>query len=184
MKNKYSRGELTKEILKGLALGGFIVACFIAPNLAQVAKMFDTKNPKDRWRIKRTLYNLTKEKLVKITYDKKGNEIIKITDEGKKRVLKYKLDDMKISEPKKWDKTWRLVMFDIPEAKRRARDAVNFKLQDLGFYPLQKSVFIFPYECRDEIDFVCEHFKIREFVNYFEVKNPENEAYLRQYFEL
>jgi len=31
MKNKYSKGELSKEILKGLALGGFVVACFVAP---------------------------------------------------------------------------------------------------------------------------------------------------------
>lgn len=184
MKNKYSRSELSKEILKGLALGGFITACFIAPNFAQVTKLFNTKNPKDRWRIKRTLANLTKEKLVKISYNKKGEEIIKITGEGEKRVLKYKYEELEIDKPKKWDKKWRLVLFDIPELHKKSRNALTHKLQDLGFYPLQKSVFIYPFDCRNEIDFICNHFKIREFVNFFVLTEAENEEYLKEWFNL
>jgi len=184
MKEKYSKGELSKEILTGLALGGFIAVCFVAPNFAQVAKLFGVENSRDKWRLRRTLFNLTKEKLVEISYNKKGEEIIKITGDGEKRVLKYTYNDIKIPVPKKWDKLWRLVIFDIPEAQRRARDALTSKLRELGFYPLQKSVFIFPYECRNEIDFVCEHFKVREYVNYFLVKEPENGEYLEGWFNL
>ena len=184
MKKKYSRGELSKEILKGLAIGGFVAVCFVAPSFAQVAKLFGVKNSKDKWRLRRTLYNLTKEKLVKISYNKKGEEIIKITGDGEKRILKYKYEDIKIPVPKKWDKLWRLVIFDIPEVHRKARNALTSKLQEVGFYPLQKSVFIFPYECKDEIDFICEHFKIREYVNYFMIKEPENREYLKQWFDL
>ncbi|MBU1091669.1 hypothetical protein KKA27_02310 [Patescibacteria group bacterium] len=184
MKEKYSRGELSKEILKGLVLGGFIAVCFVAPNFAQVAKLFDARNSNDRWRLRRTLFNLTKEKLVKTSYNKKGEEIIKITGDGSRRVLKYKYTDLKIPVPKKWDKKWRLVMFDIPEVHRKERNALTSKLQDLGFYPLQKSALISPHECRDEIDFVCEHLGIREYVNYFTLIKPENEEYLRQWFNL
>lgn len=184
MKGKYSKGELSKEILKGLALGGFIAACFVAPNFAQVAKLFGVKNSKDKWRIRRTLHNLTKEKLVKISYNKKGEEIIKITGDGEKRILKYKFDDIEIPSPKKWDKFWRLVIFDIPESSKQARDALTSKLKELGFYPMQKSVFIFPYECRNEIDFICEHFRVREYVNYFLIKEPENGEYLKKWFDL
>ena len=175
---------MSKEILKSLAIGGFVVVCFVAPNFAQVAKLFDAKNSKDRWRLKRTLYNLTKERLVEISYNKRGEETIRITGDGEKRILKYKYEEIEIPIPKKWDKLWRLVIFDIPEIHRRARNALAFKLQEVGFYPLQKSVFIFPYECRDEIDFICEHFKIREYVNYFVVKEPENREYLGQWFNL
>lgn len=184
MKKKYSKGELSKEILKSLAIGGFVAACFVAPNFAQVAKLFGANNAKDKWRLRRTLYNLTEEKLVKISYNKKGEEIIKITGDGEKRILKYNLNDMKIAVPKKWDNWWRLVIFDIPEHCKQVRDALTSKLRELGFYPLQKSVFIFPYKCRDEIDFVCEHFKVRGYVNFFLVKKPENEEYLRQWFDL
>lgn len=184
MKEKYSKGELSKEILRSLAIGGFVAACFVAPNFAQVAKLFGAKNSKDRWRLRRTLFNLTNERLVEISYNKKGEEIIKITGDGEKRILKYNLDDMKIPVLKKWDRWWRLIIFDIPESCKQARDALTSKLQKLGFYPLQKSVFIFPYECRDEIDFICEHFKVREYVNYFLVKKPENDKYLKQWFDL
>lgn len=184
MENKYSKGELSKEILKGLAIGGFIAVCFVAPNFAQVAKLFGAKNSKDKWRLRRTLHNLTKEKLVKISYNKKGEEIIKITGDGEKRILKYEYAKMKIPVPGKWDKYWRLIIFDIPETHKKARNALTAKLQDLGFYPLQKSVFVFPYSCRDEIDFICEHFRIREYVNYFLIKKPENEEYLKQWFGL
>lgn len=184
MEEKYSRGELSKEILKGLAIGGFIAVCFVAPNFAQVSNLFGVKSSKDKWRLRRTLFNLTKERLVEISYDKKGEEVIKITGDGEKRILKYKYDDIKILVPQKWDKLWRLVIFDIPETHKGARKALSSKLQELGFYPLQKSVFIFPYKCRDEIDFICEHFKVREYVNYFLIKEPENGEYLKQMFNL
>ncbi|MBU1091836.1 hypothetical protein KKA27_03175 [Patescibacteria group bacterium] len=184
MKEKYSKGELAKEILKGLAIGGFIVACFVAPNFAQVAKLFNTEGPRDKKRLLRAFNNLNKHRLVKISYNKKGEQIIKITEDGKKRILKYEYQDLKIDIPKKWDKIWRLVIFDIPEVHKKARDAMTFKLQDMGFYPLQKSVFITPYDCKDKLDFICEYFDISEFVNYFVIKKVEEDSRLRKHFGL
>jgi len=184
MEETYSRGELTKKILKGLALGGFIAVCFVAPNMAQVLKLFDARKDKDKRKIRRALNNLNKQKLVKISYDKKGNQIIKITENGKKRILKYDYQDLKIDKPKKWDKLWRLVIFDIPEVHKQARDGMTFKLQEMGFYALQKSVFIIPFECKDKLDFICEYFKIGKFVNYFVVKKVEDDSRLRKYFNL
>lgn len=184
MKEKYSKGELAKEILKGLALGGFIVACFVAPNLAQIIKLFETKDYKDRKKLKRSFNNLNKQRLVDIYYDKKGNKIIKITEEGRRRVLTYRYEDLKINIPKKWDKLWRLVIFDIPEVHKKARDAMTYKLKDIGFYPVQKSVFIFPHDCKNEIDFICEYFKIRDYVNYLVIKEIEDDSFLKKHFNL
>jgi len=184
MKNEYSKGELAKEILKGLALGGFIVACFVAPNLAQVIKMFETKDWKDRARLKKSLNGLERQKLIKIRYNKKGESIVEVTEKGRKKILKYDFYDLKIATPKKWDKMWRLIAFDMPESKKRARDSLTVKLQELGFYPLQKSVFICPYECRDEIDFICGFLKVREFVHFFVVKEVEDEKELKKKFNL
>ena len=184
MKGKYSKGELAKEILKGLAIGGFIAACFVAPNFAQVAKMFNTKGSKDKKRLQRSLNNLNKYKLVEISYDKKGEQTIKITEDGKKRILKYDYQDLKINIPKKWDGVWRLVIFDIPEVRKTARDAMTFKLQEMGFYLLQKSVFISPYECKNEVDFICEYFKVGDFVNYLVIKKVEDDSRLKKYFGL
>src|SRR3989344_4593151 len=71
------------------------------------------------------------------------------------RILKKVSKEWKeIKKPARWDKLWRLVIFDIPEEERTGRMALAAKLKELGFYPLQKSVFIHPYECKDEIDFI------------------------------
>ncbi len=45
-----------------------------------------------------------------------------------------------------WDGKWRMILFDIPEAKRSLRQLYRMKLADLGARMLQSSVWITPYE--------------------------------------
>ncbi len=109
---------------------------------------------------------------------------MKITEKGKQRVLKYKFNEMIIGRPKKWDGYWRIIAFDIPEKYKRGRDALTRKLKEMELYPLQKSVFICPFECRDEIDFIGEIFNIRKFIHYFVAKEIDDEKYLKQFYNL
>ena len=74
------------------------------------------------------------------------------------------------------------MFFDIPEKKRKARNALREKLYDLGFCEMQKSVFVSPYECQDEINFVVSVFNIRPYVQYAEMMNSTNELALRRFF--
>jgi len=110
-------------------------------------------------------------------------EII-LTEKGKKRTLKFNFDQMKIKKPATWDGAWRIVIYDIPEKFKMAREALRKKLKELGFCELQKSVFIYPYSCKDEIDFVVECFNVRNFVYFGEVKNLNNDTKLKLHFEL
>lgn len=182
MKN-YKRGELAKEILKGLAIGGFIVACFALPGLAQVAVLFKSKDARDRYRVNQAVRGLEKKKWVRI-YQKGGKDIVEITEAGKKRVLEYNLDEMKLKIPKKWDGWWRIVMFDIPETKKRARGAISIKIKELGLYPIQKSVFVSPYPCKDEIDFIGEFFNARNHIIYIRAKEIEGVRKLKNHFNI
>lgn len=86
--------------------------------------------------------------------------------------------------PELWDGLWHIVVFDIPEKYKWARLALRDKLLDLGFFPYQKSVYIHPYPCRDEVDFVVEYFKMRRFVRYGILTHITNEAELLLYFNL
>ena len=74
----------------------------------------------------------------------------KFTDAGlrwsQKTVKKY----FKPVRPK-WDKKWRLVIFDIPKELHAQRVRFSEKLKTMGFFTLQKSVFIYPYDCYAEI---------------------------------
>lgn len=180
---KYKHGELAKQILKGLVLGGFIVACFALPGFAQMAVLFQSKGARDNHRIKQAIRGLQKRRLVNV-YEKDGKEVVEITELGKKRVLEYDLDDMKLRVPKKWDGFWRIVSFDIPELKKRGRDALSHKVKELGMYPIQKSMFVSPYPCKDEIDFIGEFFNVRKYIIYMNVKEIEGATYLKKIFKI
>lgn len=182
LRDNYYKGELAKEILKGLALGGLIVASFALPNLPQVFSFFGVKNAKDRYRIKRTVQYLENQKLIDF-YERGDDQIMEITEKGEKRILKYKFDEMRIIRPKKWDDYWRIITFDIPERYKRARSALTRKLKEMEIYPLQKSVFVCPFECKDEIDFIGEFFNVRKFIYYFTTKDLDDD-YLKKYYNL
>jgi CRISPR-associated endonuclease Cas2 len=77
-----------------------------------------------------------------------------------------------------------MVIFDIPEKKKRAREALRNKLKDLGFKELQKSVFIHPYECEDEIDFITKVFEIRPYIRFARLDMFTNEEQFKIKFKL
>ncbi|KKU81896.1 MAG: hypothetical protein UY07_C0007G0050 [Parcubacteria group bacterium GW2011_GWA1_47_8] len=180
MKN-YERGELAKEILTGLATGGFIALCIVAPGLTHIAKLFKTKGARDKYRITQAVRGLQQKKLVRIKR-KNGQDVIEITEFGKKRVLAYNLDTLHIKPLKKWDRRWHLITFDIPETQKYARRAVSAKIKEIGMYPLQKSIFVSPYLCKREVDFVGEFFGVRKHIIYIEATDIENAEKVRRHF--
>lgn len=87
-----------------------------------------------------------------------------LTDKGKKRIGELLLNDLKVKRPKKWDSKWRIVIFDIPEDKKHNRDVFREKIRNLGFIQVQKSVYVYPFECTKEIAFLSESLFIGEYV--------------------
>ncbi len=130
----------------------------------------------------RTIREFRYNRLIDYKENNDGVVTVILSKLGEKHALKYQLDEMKVAIPPKWDHAWRIVIFDIPEKKKRAREALRKKLKELGFTELQKSVFIFPYECENEIDFICEVFEIRNHVRYIKVAYINNEAELKLKF--
>jgi phenylacetic acid degradation operon negative regulatory protein len=116
--------------------------------------------------------------------EKDGHQILTISEEGKKRLLQFDLDKIVIKKPRKWDGYWRLVLFDIPEKQKIGREALRSKLKQLGFYQLQKSCFIDPFDCRSEIAFISEIFEVAPYVNFILAKELERASQLVKYFNL
>lgn len=94
----------------------------------------------------------------------KSEERFKFTSKGREwfrgALLKYFR-----STGQKWDNKWRVVIFDIPEELQRERVKFRRKLKSLGFYMLQKSVFIFPYSCEEEVARFANYFKVGDYIN-------------------
>jgi DNA-binding transcriptional regulator PaaX len=155
----------TKIILKGiLSTGGLLAIAAISPMLLPAFGILIKENEKGNRRIKNfvnTFYALKRRGLIK--FEKKNNQIfISLTEEGKKRTGKYQIDDLKIERPRKWDRKWRIVIFDISSGKRIVREALRGKLKNLGFYQLQKSVWIHPFDCLKEVEFLKNFFGLSD----------------------
>ena len=182
----FKKNELTKKIflnILGIASFGAVLSLAVmAPNCVQLLKLLDfDKNNKKR--IQASLYRLKKQRLIKI-YTKGNEDVVEITEQGRRRVLKYNFEEMKIIKQQKWNKIWIMVIFDIPYDKKYARDALRIKLIKLGFLQFQKSVFIYPFSCKNEIDFIIEFFNIQKYVDYIEVSYIEKENKYKNYFNL
>jgi len=116
---------------------------------------------------------------------KNGKVTIRLTEKGRKKLLTYELHDMCIKKPNKWDGIWRIIIFDIPEKYKSARDALRkFHLQKLGFAQIQDSVFVLPYECRDEIDFIAEFYGIRKYIRIMETSSLDGGDELKKHFRI
>lgn len=137
---------------------------------------------------KRALHNairrLYKSNLIDAKDNQDGSVTMILSGKGQKRALTYQIDEIQIPKMKKWDGNWRIVLFDIPEKHKKARDALSLTLKKIGFYKFQKSVFIHPFECQNEIDFVIEFFSLRQYVRYLTAHKIDNELDLKHRFRL
>ena len=160
--------DLKEKILLSL-LAGVAFGCTISSRkqnkiLKEFGKIWGVSNNKQ---ISKELKNLKKDKLIKKIV-KKGESTydLELTEKGKLMAMECKLlSELKIKN-KKWDGRWRTIIFDIPEKLRRGRDALRWKIKKLGFHELQKSVFVVPYECEGEINFVVKFFGLKQYVHY------------------
>jgi len=134
--------------------------------------------------LRSAIRKLYQSKLIDYKESNDGTVLMTLTNSGKKKIVRFNLDFMKIKKPRYWDHLWRLIIFDIPEEKRQGRRALVAKLKELGFCPVQKSVFIYPFECKNEIDFITEIFNLRPYVRLFIVKETDIELDLKNKFNL
>ena len=177
------RGELEKRILLASMTGLAIATVLLLPGSTVMFKPLVKRFRTKKQNFVKSLKILKRDRLV--GFKEKGDLVsITITDRGRKKLLEYNLDELKIKIPKKWDGIWRIVTFDIPEKKRPARDALRSQLKELGFYQLHKSVFIHPYPCLSEIQFIEEIFQIGPFINFIEAIKVEGDEWLRSRFDL
>lgn len=183
MKKKYSHGELAKMILLGLVGVGLVIVCVTLPGIGPVFELFKPKNTYERRKLRHSFKTLQKQNMVHV-YNKNGKTVIKITEKGQKKVLKYNLENMEIRRPKKWDGKYRIIMFDVPETKKIARRELSSVLARIGAYRIQKSAFVSPFECRPEIDFVGGYYGVRTNIIYITAEDLDNADAIKKRFHL
>lgn len=126
---------------------------------------------------------LHKNKLIEITEEESGTTHIKLTDEGK--LFARKSGSVLANSPTgEWDKKWRLVFFDIPEEKKKFRDAFRYQLRKAGLKEFQRSGFIYPWPCFKEVQAIADELGIKENIVLVTAETLSNEFHFRQHFGL
>lgn len=189
--NSESAGAMaTKYLLMFLAVGTIAFGGALVPGLIKALGSLDFsggENIGDKYtkkQINNALSNLKRRKFIKISKEKDGQFKIKLTNKGQKRVLKLSIENVAIVKPSKWDGKWRIVIFDIPSEFNPAREALRRKIKELGLKQLQKSVWVFPYDCEDEILFVAEAFEVEKYVEIITAEKVLHEKVLKDAFKI
>lgn len=143
--------------------------------------------PQNKRKPQNAFWYLKKKGLLTIQRD--GHDVkIRLTEKGRKAAGKYQIDDICIAQPAQWDKKWRVIIFDIPAvppSSNMIRDVFRRKLKEFGFCQLQKSTWVYPFECKKEITLLREFLGVTtKQIQVLEVSKMENDEYLRRIFHI
>ena len=131
-------------------------------------------------RVKVGFYNLKKRGLIKDVGDRR----FAFTKKGGTWYAKSTKRYFIKTHPE-WDLKWRVIIFDIPKELHRERIKFRYWLKSLGFFPLQESVFVFPYPCEEELGDICARLKISEYIDVLIAESAGfREEEIKEYYEL
>lgn len=132
---KIRKGSINHFILLGLekALDGVHMEDF--SYTGQYKSMLGFRNSRKQSSVYEAVRRLRKKGIIEYEKDKDGKILLKLSALGR--------DFLGINErEEEWDGKYRIVIWDIPEKKRRIRDLFRRRLKGWGFKNWQKSVWI------------------------------------------
>jgi DNA-binding transcriptional regulator PaaX len=179
------RGYLQKAVLTAIGLAGILTIAAVAPNTFQIlGKLGIGKRFLDKSR--KAISVLARKGYVKFE-EVGGRSRVRITDAGR-RFLKAEEEKARLREghirPKRWDRRWRLVIFDVPEYRKGIRDRLRREVTLFGFLRLQDSVWVYPYDCEELVVLLKADMRIGKDVLYAIVEKIENDGWIKKHFKL
>ncbi len=192
IKEKFKTGEVVEIVVRALAVIGIVGTSVVFPNfpivlgtIISLAKELREGRKIEKYKIKKALMGLQKRKILGIE-ELDGQIVIKVKKFGKSLIIKYSIRELLSYKlkTKSWDKKWRLVLFDVSEEERKKRDFLRRTLKWLGFITYQKSVFVFPYDCKKEIVYLKKILEGKYDIKYLVAEEIDDAERLMKYFEL
>jgi CRISPR-associated endonuclease Cas2 len=181
VKKRIKRYLLHKVIIGTVAAAGILSVGLLAPNVVGALAKMGIINTKRR----KEVINQARERLItKGLLERNEKGFLKLTPKGETKLRELERREYQLPPPKKWDKKWRLLIFDIPEKRKVLREKIRNTLRTIGFSQLQKSVWIYPYDCEDLIALLKADFKIGKDLLYLVVEEMENDKKVRAMFGL
>lgn len=179
-RKKSKRKNLQTAILQTIAVAGVLSVAVLAPNvIGALEKLGLLPNKRQKEYISSSASKMAKRGLIRF-----NGKFYELTSLGQERLRRWRFADFVLRKPKKWDQKWRVMIFDIPEKKKRVRDDLVLLFHQAGIRLLQNSVWIYPYDCEEIIALLKTDFGIGKNLLYLIVDELENDKYLREEFGL
>ncbi|OHA34862.1 MAG: CRISPR-associated endonuclease Cas2 [Candidatus Taylorbacteria bacterium RIFCSPLOWO2_01_FULL_45_15b] len=184
-KNKQKIGYVQQKILL-LLLGGVLLGLTQSPKryyrtFTVLRKEWQSIN---RRALDDAINALYRSQLIEMKENADGTTTALLSKRGRQFAITRNIRHLKIQRMSTWDKKWRIVIFDIPESSKTSRDSLRLHLKQMGFIELQKSVFVCPWQCANELDFIIEYHNLRKYVRSIIAETIDNELALKKEFKL
>ncbi len=137
-----------------------------------------------RYGLPRSVRLLEQKRLVTLIWSGGSTYVVRPTERGRERASLLRLLETKLIAKSKWDGKWRVVIFDIPEEKRKMRNLLRQCLKNWDFYRLQASVFVCPYDCRDAVDLLIRTCNGEQYIRFIEANHISRDQDIRKRFAL
>ena len=185
-KKRAKRVNIENIVLGTLSIVGVAALAMAAPNALQLLKHVDpdwVSKRDPRRRLRETISRMKRKGLVEFKMHN-GRNLPRLTKKGEDEARRVALGETIIKKPLRWDRKWRIVIFDIPEKRKGLRERVRKLVSNMGFFRLQDSVWVFPYDCEEIVALLKLDLKIGRELIYFIADAIEFDTPLRQHFKL
>lgn len=162
---KIHKGKLSQVILLALekTVDGYVRLEDFLYNTHIYARGYD--RPLKKSEFSQALKRLRERGLIEQSLIDEGKIIFKLTQLGRDALGANSFNTFD------WDSIWRVVIFDIPEDKRRIRDQFRRKLKHWGFKNWQQSVWVTKNNVTDKLRSLIDELGIGQWVAVLESAN-------------
>ncbi len=183
-KKRRARRNIQHAVLSAVGVTGIIAVALIAPNIFQAIPRLTGDTHKIGYRARTAAGRLAQKGFVQFV-ERRGKKYMEITAKGRKALeLEQRTQELSAKKKRRWDKQYRLVMFDIPQRRKAKRDTLRRLVKRYGFLRLQNSVWVYPYDCEEIITLVKADMHFGKDVIYAVVESIENDAWIKDHFKL
>lgn len=176
LKREIRMTEMRRAILSTISAAGIISLGLLAPKVLSGLVNLRAFNRRKDERVRSAVNRLVEKGLLE-----KDGERYRLSHRGEAWLEKSTLS---VKRPAKWDWKWRLVTFDIPNARTPLRNLLRENLRQIGFLRLQDSVWIYPFDCEELITLLRTRYRLGKEVQYMIVDKIERDLSIRRHFDL
>ncbi len=185
-RRKEQLGYVAKVVLGIIAVAGIVTVVAVVPKALGALSLFGIgKRPRSqqRYYINKTVDRLVKKGML-VRDTRNGGAVIRLTERGSRELARFRTKELATENPKRWDGTWYIIIYDIKEWRRSDRDRFRRELRSFGFVPIQQSVWLSPRDHEDIISLLKADYKIGKDILYIKAKYVEGDARFRRHFNL